>query len=315
MLVRGMAHQRPGPPYPLPTAAPYNAPTYAITPTPDGTGSTVHPSVVDFSEKWNGYRYWMGVTPYFGSTNKVEDPCVLASNDGHRWHVPPGLTNPIEPTPAGTAYHSDTDLTYDPDTGDLVLIWRETDDYHDPDAAYSKLYLSRSADGTTWSAKTTIIHLTGQATGTLFSPALVRVAAGDWRLFTGWGAGGETWTATSPDGPWSGPTQFIWTGDAHAIWHLDVNYDGSRFYLLGAAQPGADWHLFPGVSEDGISWTFGPTFLQNRPGEWDSKTMYRATMTPHEDGLHWRLWYSSDGPGSWHVALTQVPRSLWEDLI
>ena len=42
------------PPYQIPTEPPYNVPQYLTTPTEDGSGSTVHPCVLDFGP--NGWR-------------------------------------------------------------------------------------------------------------------------------------------------------------------------------------------------------------------------------------------------------------------
>ena len=47
------------------------------------------------------------------------------------------------------------------------------------------------------------------------------------------------------------------------------------------------------------------------PGRDPSVTLYRAQFQPHENGTHFRVWYSSNGPSSWRIGYTQVPRSLW----
>ncbi|MFU1857605.1 hypothetical protein BWD42_23490 [Sphingobacterium sp. CZ-UAM] len=63
--------------------------------------SYCHPDVLYFPNKFNGYRYWMVFTPYFGAvgtnqnSKKFENPSIVVSNDGLDWTNPPGLTNPI----------------------------------------------------------------------------------------------------------------------------------------------------------------------------------------------------------------------------
>ena len=69
-----------------------NIPTY------DGSGQGVHPDVYYNANGWNGYRYWMAVTPYPGGNAAYENPSIVVSNDNVNWIVPPGLSNPIVAT-------------------------------------------------------------------------------------------------------------------------------------------------------------------------------------------------------------------------
>lgn len=297
-------------PYTMPTSAPYNAPTYAITPTPDGTGSAVHPSVVDFGAAgWRGWRYWMAVTPYYMSNDQLENPCILHSNDGFTWSVPTGLTNPIDPTPPG-GYNSDTELKYNPETGQLVCLWRDSGE---------RLYISTSTDGFTWSGPTTVLS---SANGQLLSPAMVRVAANDWRMFTtgSTAAGVNTngasvmWTATTPAGPWVNPQNVQWPAypDGQFLWHLGMIYDQGKFYAALDARSGTTgWGIWAATSTDGINWTMNPTRVLGNRSAWDNTTLYRTVIQPHENGTHMRVWYSSDGPQSWRVGYTHIPKSLW----
>ena len=61
----------------------------------DGKNQPTHPSVISFSEPWNGYRYWMAYTPYPYANGSEENPSICASNDMLYWETPEGLANPI----------------------------------------------------------------------------------------------------------------------------------------------------------------------------------------------------------------------------
>lgn len=325
----------PGPPddttpYAMPTAAPYNAPTYAITPTPDGTGSVVHPDVIDFAQigagdPWRGFRYWMGVTPYYLANADKEDPCVLASHDGFTWQVPPGGTNPIDQNTVGS--NSDTDIVYDPDADRLILTWRE----YKAVAPYDEwIYGSASTDGVTWSAPVLLWHVDAGgipeavSAQQSVSQALVRVGPGDWRAWSCArinapnspalpGVYPGLRTATDPLGTWSGPTPLVFSGaTGWTLWHFDVIRHDGEFRMLMDCM----WQHRPAVSTDGIHWSVGAAYMSNDPASWDTTTLYRATMQPHEDGTHYRCWYSSDSttPSSWRVGYTQIPQSLWSAL-
>lgn len=67
--------------------------------------SYCHPDVLYFPTGFNGYKYWMVFTPYFGAvgtnqnSKRYENPSVVVSNDGLNWVSPLGLTNPIMHAP------------------------------------------------------------------------------------------------------------------------------------------------------------------------------------------------------------------------
>ena len=72
-----------------------------------------HPSVLYFKDAWNGYKFWMGMTPYENENESVENPSIVASNDGINWVVPEGLVNPLMGTNKVSDYHnSDTHLVF-----------------------------------------------------------------------------------------------------------------------------------------------------------------------------------------------------------
>ncbi len=71
-------------------------------PTPDGSDECTHPSVLDSSLAlgwpWCGYRYWMAFTPYPGNDPRrfrLENPCIVVSDDLRSWRVPEGARFPL----------------------------------------------------------------------------------------------------------------------------------------------------------------------------------------------------------------------------
>lgn len=299
-------------PYGLPTTAPWNSPTYAVTPTPDGTGSVVHPDVIDMGAAgWRGWRYWLAITPYYLANASKENPVVLASHDGYTWQHPTG--GPVAylfGTVNGGA-NSDTDLVYDPGRDELVLIWREyryTGDFDE------YIYAATSSDGVTWSDRTLLwtMNAPGSDRAELtVSPAVVRVSGTDWRAWTR-SKNGAVHLRTAPDrlGPWSALTVCTLTGTG-GPWHLDViSVDGVYWAVMNY-----QWNLRPAVSVDGIAWTVGAPFLNVAAGSFDSDLIYRATIQPADE--QWvNLWYSSNGASaSWRMGYTHVPRTLWTNLL
>jgi len=297
---------------------PYNAATYLTTPTYDGSGAAVHPSVVDMGAVgWNGYRYWMAMTPYPSGNDDYENPSILASHDGLSWEVPDGLTNPIDPFPGGAAYNSDTDLVWDPDGGRMICYWRH---YTGVSGATGNLTFcySTSTDGVTWSAQADMFALTYPDDGALFSPAVVRVAADDWRMFlVGSGQASKVHTSTSPTGPWSEPAALTFNGTHSAgvtggFWHWDITrYDGV-FYGLVSSNIGAltSAKIYAITSIGGINWALNVTpVLNTRTAEWDAK-LYRPTLVRARGKM--RVWYSALGT-DWQIGHTEIPLTEWPD--
>lgn len=68
--------------------------------------SYCHPDVEYFPSGFNGYKYWMVFTPFFGSVGNVklstrfENPTVVVSNDGLNWTCPKGNCGPIQMAPS-----------------------------------------------------------------------------------------------------------------------------------------------------------------------------------------------------------------------
>lgn len=281
-------------------ARPYNAASYLSTPTPDATGSAVHPDVIDFGvDGWNGWRYWMAITPYYNTNDDLENPCLLVSADGVTWQVPAGLTNPIYAWPGGTQYNSDPAIAHDPATDEMVLIYRDGD---------LSPRIARSADGVTWPDSATPITYT--RVGEILSPTLVRISASEWWMYgVNYGTRKvQRWTSADL-ATWAGPVTV--TGlDAIESWHLDVAEFNGRFYaLVNVYDPD---NLFAATSSDGLAWSLNPSPVIAPPSTgWDAGWVYRATLTPHESGNRFHVWYSALGNASWRIGYTQIPLSEW----
>ncbi|RXM40669.1 hypothetical protein BOQ62_04970 [Chryseobacterium sp. CH21] len=63
-----------------------------------------HPDVQYFPNGFNGYKYWMVFTPYFGTvgiepdSKRYENPTIVVSNDGLNWRPPNGVQSPLQRT-------------------------------------------------------------------------------------------------------------------------------------------------------------------------------------------------------------------------
>ena len=279
-----------------------NAPAPLVTPTYDGSGQVVHPDVVHVPGGWNGYEYWMGMTPYPNGNDNYENPSILASNDNTTWVVPPGVINPLEPEPAG--HNDDVDMLLV--DGEMIMYFNETNNN-------GNTYLKRltSTDGSNWSSAQTVITMpnyvmspTVICEGGVYTMWYVRSAAGCSA------AAQDFYRRTSSDGIVWGPEQAATMNHpGRVLWHLDVQLVDGLYTMLFISYPVGSscgtTQLYYAESVDGLVWNADPEpVLAPSVSAWDSGNIYRASYTL--DGGWLRVWYSAmSSSGQWRVGYTE----------
>ena len=278
--------------------------TKLTIPTPDGTGQAVHPKVLDTGTPgWNGWRYWMAMTPYAFADDALEDPCLIVSQDGTTWQPAPDAPTPMDDQPGSPGhYNSDTHLVLR--DGTMYAIWRTSKNGSAPD----RISWRTSTDGKTWTPAHVIYEggALGTVWGQMVSPALIPEGDG-WRMYlVAVNAHPNrlvyvtTTAATPTPGDWSAPVRCtIDGGDQHIpgrdVWHIDVVQDGGGYLaLINDCIPrtgGIDGDLILARSTDGTTWTSGrgPLLPRYAPHH---DALYRASLIPREDGSI-DIWYSA----------------------
>ena len=217
--------------------SPITHPTELTIPTYDGSGQATHPSVLHFPDGYAGYKFWMAFTPYPNFDTTVENPSVLASNDGVTWVLPAGASNPIEPAP-GAGFYADTSLVYD--GGKLLVYWAHS--------SANVTYRRTSTNGVTWTDKEAVTHLQGGD---------VRfISTGRWESWN-LSKDGELVRRVSTDGlvfsnPLRVPTNLI-----GKMGHVMVYHDASGYHFTAVSSPTnkstLDAEIYYGYSETGSS--------------------------------------------------------------
>lgn len=134
-----------------------------------GNYQNIHPKVLYFPNKFNGYSYWMAYTPYPKGSISDENPCIACSNDRVNWITPSGLTNPLFAQPIG-GYNSDTHLVYREDLNRLEVFWRTVIDEGLPTHKII-FYRRTSVNGINWTATETLLETT--PTLDMLSPTII----------------------------------------------------------------------------------------------------------------------------------------------
>lgn len=288
-----------------------NASTPLETPTYDNSGQTVHPDVVHFKDGWNGYKYWMATTPYPGGNDQLENPSILASNDGLSWDVPAGVTNPLVSVPP-CDHNSDPDMLYNDATGELWLYYLDTRRAshcagHQSQPYYNHNYvkLIKSSDGIHWSQPITVVDWDLDSTPLYVSPSIVKVGS----AFYFWAVNATNFTirtAQSSDGLTFGNSQAVSIG--HSVWHLDVEYIPSKneYWMLYNYPSTPNGIIRFARSTNRTSWTTYPNPALSYTSGWDSN-LYRSSFTYDPSTNVIRVWYSAHSSGKiWRTGHTSA---------
>ena len=295
---------------PLTLRAP-NAPTPMAEPVACVGTELVHPSVFHRAGGWNGFPYWMAVTPYAHSDAQFENPCLYCSADGRSWAAPKGVRNPLVPKPdLARRYNSDCHLAMGPDDT-LQLFFRTAGaDQND------QLWLMSSRDGSRWSRPKRILDV-DLADERQLSPGVCH----DGRLWNLYYVDSSAYpyvirrrTATRPEGPWSEPLPVtgISAPEGRMLWHLDAfRYQGQTVLLVDSTaiyKTMEGGQLFLATAADGSHFTRGRLpVLDGSPG-WD-RSLYRSCALPMvRDGREFlAIWYSAWGPElGWRLGYTEA---------
>jgi len=272
----------------------------SIATPPVTSDECTHPDVLDMYQEsgtvWNGYRYWLTLTPLPEiNPNDNENPCIYASNDLITW-VDPG-TNPITPAPPA-GYNSDTDLYYDRKKDALYCFYRVSN---------AKAVYKKSTDGSTWSAE--VITYTFLDVRDMTSPSVIR-DRGMVKMY-----GVFTYDYGTPDvsskifyveradiesGDWGSLVEcsiditgtlaayIISAPNFYYIWHINVRKFLGVYYLYAYMRSDLvqGEGLYICTSRDGINFTASkyPLLVHYTNGQlkWDTG-FYRSTLIPYID--------------------------------
>jgi hypothetical protein len=289
-----------------------NAPTPLATPTYDGSGQTTHPDVVHFPAGWHGFHYWMAHTPYPGGNDRLENPSILASDNGINWTVPPGAANPLVPAPP-CDHNNDPDMLYNAATDELWMYYLDTRravrcGAHQNQPYYNHNYLKliKSADGVHWSAPVVVIDWSLNTEPLYLSASVVKQGS-TYHLWAVNSATATVRTTQSTDGLNFGPSQAVTLADP--AWHLDVEYvpDRAEYWMF------LDYPSTPGGilrfarSTNRVNWTTYPNpALTYTASGWD-RSLYRSSFTFDAATNKIRLWYAAhNGSLVWRIGHSPV---------
>lgn len=288
------------------SASATNAPNPLTIPTYDGSGQAVHPDVIYFTDGWNGYKYWMIMTPYPASNAQFENPSILNSNDGTTWTVPTGLTNPLANWPGGAGSNGDVALLMTPDNITMYAFWYETNG-----SSTNKIKYRTTTSGSSFVAEQTLFDVpyftltvpTFLYDGSQYRCWSVDITASPYLM--------HQRTCATPVGTYSGSTLCTWVNKpSKDIWHIDVFKHGKMYHgfftFCDTATYGNNSTLYFATSPDGLVWTVqsSPLLAPTGGSTWDRSYVYRSCGVPTATGYD--VFYSAwrGDTNQWHIGRT-----------
>ena len=273
----------------------------------DGSGQATHPCVVVTDKPFGGHRFWMALTPYPFEADRLENPCLRASNDGMSWECPSGVPDPVVAPPADPALHaSNPHLVIHGQS--MHLFYRIVDRF----TGGAQIMWMTSPDARTWSLPRVVFE--GQ-------PCLSPSVLAEVDLWTMWyvdlppgqKGNGHVMRVQGRE-PWAlaCPHRCELSIPGHVAWHLEVQHLGQSFEALVAAYPvGKDVNrtrLFHIESPDGLTFAgdrarlvLGPTVFG-----WDNRNIYKASFS--KSGHEYLIWYSATSLGRrWGIGFLRGP--------
>lgn len=283
-------------------------------PTYDGSGQAMHPKVLYFSQKWNGWTYWMAYTPYPKTIDDYENPSIVVSQDGIHWRVPPKLINPVIPAPRDVkagGHNSDPHLVMRNNIMELWYRYNPGKGCELTNNSISSIYRVTSRDGVNWSSPELIFksYLNGKKYY-FFSPAVL-YENGKYKLWFASGNGAVIYTESKDCIKWSDPVSIAMSVPGFCPWHLDVIHSNSNYEMVFCAYPKGQaskdvQSLFYANSVDGLTWSNIKQILKPYSGtkRMDNQQIYRSSLVIVNN--MYRLYYSAmNNKYSWHTFLRQ----------
>lgn len=245
----------------------------------------VHPNIVEFYNGFRGYRYILKLEPYYDTGEQYENPCLYGSNDLVTFTMLDGFQQPLATRPVtewGTSNHnSDGVLTYDPRTGDLILVWRESlRNYLGTVDTYDAWSMRKTKDGYNWTEKEWLMEPRVRGGGfNTASPSIIYDPVGDeWHIYVGTGNGVQHYVKKqlTKDG-WELPTSIAVPSDLKP-WHLDARFVGNKLVMLIHDQTNGQFRF--GVSSDFANFTWATATNYTETGDEVATDKYKASFLP-----------------------------------
>lgn len=198
----------------------------------------VHPHILEFRNGFLGYRYILGLTPYYLTQDKYENPCIYGSHDLLNFELIDKFPQPFSERPIVElenqhAYNSDDFFTYDFYSGELIFGWRRS---YDGTNSRNEIWGRRTKNGLDWTSEE-LIYDGKTLGGVLLSPSIIfnfETGLYELHIVEGTAGGWRIRRMTSPtlkNPRWTHSKYFQPIPNAN-IWHFEIRWVGNELFGL-----------------------------------------------------------------------------------
>lgn len=217
----------------------------------------------------------MAFTPYPHGTPPLENPSIVVSQNGIKWEVPDGLTNPLVEKPEPRGYNSDPHIFYNENTEKLEVWYREVTGTS-PTETETIIRLT-SSDGITWSQPEAMLsETTDDRPFNLISPSVIF----DQGIYKMWFMKNHyLYYMTSSDGKnWSDPVDVRANGKRVVTWHTNVVLHEGTYHMLNFVHSRIIRYSYAEVGSE-TEFSEEVQIIKNTGSEWelDGRGFYRAS--------------------------------------
>lgn len=292
----------------------HNAKKYLETPTYDGSNQAVHPDVTFVEDGWNGYKYWMGITPYPNGNDNYENPQILVSNNGIDYKTLEGCKNPLDiPVDVESGGHySDITMCIVDDVMEVYFRYNPGKvGSNRANNSINMLYRMESKDGINWSNKKLVLSTdTFEESYDYVSPIIV-YDEGKYKIwFSNYSADlYYTETVDWKDFKEIEKCTFEKKPSNFRLWHHDIIKTNLGYEIVINGYSDDDFsiqRLYYGISKDGINFSPLIKILDVNPnkGAFDNGSLYKSSLVKLED--EYLLYYSTRNKnGEWRIGLAE----------
>lgn len=281
----------------------------------DGYNQPYHPSVLFFSNGWNGYNYWMALTPYPMNGKPYKDrwecPCIYSSENGKEWVVPGNLINPLDDLSdkeiENKDFFSDPHLVY---VNDRIECWYRIS-HHSGNGGDMDTFIVRkvSYDGIDWCNREVMIDplqedIKNNLGDMVRSPAIIY--HGKYYMWyvdnkKNVGQRNICYTVSEDGKNWIKSQKCILYGHDINPWHIDVNYI-DNFYWLTVYDLNSItlWKSVDGLNFEFLKILLSPSL---KYGSFYSDGLYRSVLI--KDDKDYRLYFSAFDDQKTSIGLMQ----------
>ncbi|KEI00946.1 hypothetical protein [Clostridium botulinum] len=288
------------------------------TPTYDGSNQAVHPKVLYFKNGWNGYKYWMGITPYPYGNDDYENPQILVSNDGINFKSPKGPNKPLfVPNDVKRGGHySDIHLCAVNDTLEVYFRYNPAKtEKNEVDNYKNYIYVTKSKDGIHWTDKQLVLDYKTFKTPCAYLSPIINYDNGKYSVwFTNYD--GNLYYTETYD--WKSfkelkKCNFPGVPQKLKIWHQDlIKTDlGYEFVCCAYGEIFLNQSIYYSLSTDGINFKPLKKIMEptHKIGTFDEKTLYRPSLVKR-DGEYLLYYSAMDSKLKWHVGLSKDSKGI-----